>query len=51
MHIAKDTGPEDFKNVPTTIQLVGMRQEDDRLMGVAKMVDEALHSQSGPSKP
>lgn len=39
----KDTGPQDFKNAPLSVQLVGMRQEDDRLMGIAQLVDDALH--------
>lgn len=45
-----DTGFKDFKNAPLAVQLVGMRQEDDRLMGVAKIVDAALNASSGPSQ-
>ena len=38
-----DTCPQDFKNAPLSVQLVGMHQEDDRLMGIAQLVDDALH--------
>ncbi|KAF4548506.1 Amidase-like protein 2 [Elsinoe fawcettii] len=36
------SGPEQYKNAPTSIQLVGMRQEDEKLLKVAQVVDEIL---------
>ncbi|KAF2220356.1 amidase [Elsinoe ampelina] len=40
------SGPEQFKDAPTSIQLVGMRQEDERLLKVAQVVDEILHREA-----
>ncbi|KAJ9494584.1 hypothetical protein H2202_010016 [Exophiala xenobiotica] len=36
------TGPENYKDAPTTIQLVGMKQEDERLAVIAVIVDNIL---------
>lgn len=38
------TGPEDYRDAPTTIQLVGMKQEDERLAVMAVIVDSILHA-------
>ena len=38
-----DTGPEDYKDAPTAVQLVGYRYEDERLMQIAGLVDEMVH--------
>ncbi|KAJ9619106.1 hypothetical protein H2204_012817 [Knufia peltigerae] len=38
------TGPEDYANAPTALQLVGMKQEDERLLLMAGIVDDILHS-------
>lgn len=37
-------GPEDYANAPTALQLVGMKQEDERLLLMAGIVDDILHS-------
>ena len=39
-----DTGPSDFVNAPLCIQVVGMRQEDERLLRVASVVEEILNN-------
>ncbi|PIA96170.1 Acetamidase [Cercospora beticola] len=36
------TGPDDFQSAALTVQLVGMQQEDQRLLQVATIVDEIL---------
>lgn len=38
-----DTGPEDFAHAPLCVQVVGMRQEDESLLGVATAIDDILH--------
>ena len=38
-----DTGPEDYKDAPTAVQLVGYRYEDEKLMQIAGLVDEMVH--------
>ncbi|KIV96974.1 hypothetical protein PV10_00784 [Exophiala mesophila] len=37
------TGPEDFKGAPTSIQVIGLRQEDENLSIVAEMIDKILN--------
>ena len=37
-------------NAPLAVQLVGMRQEDDQLMGIAKVVDQALRDSQEPAR-
>ena len=37
------TGPEEYTDAPTTIQVVGMRQEDEYLMLVTEKLDEILN--------
>lgn len=39
-----DTGPEEYKDAPLTLQLVGMRQEDEKLARVAAVVDGVLNT-------
>jgi amidase len=38
------SGPEDYEDAPTTIQLVGMKQEDERLAVMAVIVDSILNA-------
>jgi hypothetical protein len=45
-----DTGPEEFRDAPLAVQVVGMHQEDDQLMVIAKVVDEALNGSPEPAK-
>ena len=37
-----DTGPEDWKNAPISIQIVGRRQHDEELSNVASYIDSIL---------
>jgi Asp-tRNA(Asn)/Glu-tRNA(Gln) amidotransferase A subunit family amidase len=48
--ILVDTSPEEFRGAPLAVQLVGMHQEDDQLMAIAKVVDEALSVPRDPAK-
>ena len=45
-----DTGPEEFRDAPLAVQVVGMHQEDDQLMAIAKVVDEALNGSPEPAR-
>jgi len=46
-----DSGPDDFRNAPLAVQLVGMKQEDGSLMSVAKAVDDALRACTSDQVP
>ncbi|KAH8674568.1 amidase [Tricladium varicosporioides] len=37
------TGPEFYKDAPTAVQLIGQRQEDERLASIAIVVDQVLN--------
>ncbi|KAH6670505.1 amidase signature domain-containing protein [Halenospora varia] len=37
------TGPEFYKDAPTAVQLIGQRQEDERLVSIAVVVDQVLN--------
>ncbi|KIX02979.1 uncharacterized protein Z518_06529 [Rhinocladiella mackenziei CBS 650.93] len=39
------TGPDDYRGAPTTVQLIGMKQEDERLAVMARIVDHVLNGQ------
>jgi amidase len=38
-----DTGPEQYKDAPVCVQLVGYRHQDEGLMHTAFLVDSILH--------
>ncbi|EHY61217.1 hypothetical protein HRR83_000977 [Exophiala dermatitidis] len=38
------TGPDNYQGAPTTLQLVGMRQEDENLVAMAGIVDKILNN-------
>jgi hypothetical protein len=42
----KDTGTDQYKAVPTAIQLVGYRHADEALMNAAAVVDSILHGKA-----
>ncbi|KIM93804.1 hypothetical protein OIDMADRAFT_137066 [Oidiodendron maius Zn] len=37
------TGPEFYRDAPTTLQLIGQRQEDEKLVAIATVVDSLLN--------
>lgn len=41
-----DTGPEDYKNAPISIQLVGRKQSDQELAEIAIIVDNILQGKA-----
>ena len=38
-----DTGHEDYKDIPVTVQLVGQRQDDEAFMAIAQRIDEIIN--------
>jgi Asp-tRNA(Asn)/Glu-tRNA(Gln) amidotransferase A subunit family amidase len=38
------TGPADFHDAPTAVQIIGRRQHDEELMAITVLVDEILRS-------
>jgi amidase len=41
-----DDSPETYKDAPLTVQLVGMRQEDEALAEITTMVDGILNDRT-----
>ncbi len=40
--MAIDTGPEDYEDAPIAIQLVGMKQNDQKFTMVTSIIDSIL---------
>lgn len=38
-----DSGPEEYKDAPTTLQLIGQIQEDEKLAAIAIVIDKVLN--------
>lgn len=45
MKIRVDTSVEDYNNAPTSIQIVGRRQHDEKLSDVATYIDSVINAQ------
>lgn len=41
--VLADTGPQDYKDAPICVQLVGYRYEDEALLNIAALVDSIVN--------